>query len=263
MSEGLPKVGGQSVRLAGLGFALLFGACGQPASNADYGALNSSLSAGDTQLHGRINPGMAVDAAHHELVLFGGYRPGNPQAPLDDTWIYRDGSWRAIHQTVAPDGRYGPSMAWDPRGAQVLLYGGRGGRGDFTDTWAWNGISWKRLSGGSSELFSGFATMATDPMRGQVVLHVAGRSAIESWVWWGRLAVRSIRAWASRRRASCLRPAEWWSDQCADRSHSCRRQRHLAVGRHQVAPAGQRDKWTLHKGLAHGHGPALEPYGAL
>jgi hypothetical protein len=185
MSEGLPKVGGQSVRLAGLGFALLFGACGQPASNAHYGALNSSLSAGDTQLHGRINPGMAVDAAHHELVLFGGYQPGNPQAPLDDTWIYRDGSWRAIHQTVAPEGRYGPSMAWDPRGAQVLLYGGRGGRGDFTDTWAWNGISWKRLSGGSSELFSGFASMATDSMRGQVVLHVAGRSAIETWVWDG------------------------------------------------------------------------------
>lgn len=75
---------------------------------------------------------MAYDAAHGQIVLFGGY--GN----LSDTWIWDGSNWIQANPAQKPSARWAPAMAYDESHAQIVLFGGYAYSGDWqSDTWIW------------------------------------------------------------------------------------------------------------------------------
>ena len=87
-------------------------------------------------------------------------------------------------------------MAYDPVTGVVMLQGGRLATGDLTsDTWAWDGSTWRELDRGVGGPPGAEASvMAWDKPRGVMVL-VTGRgpSSTDTWTWSGSRWVRSVR----------------------------------------------------------------------
>jgi hypothetical protein len=111
---------------------------------------------------GRISQVMAYDAAHQDVVLFGGTpmtatpAQGGP-AYLNDTWTWNGSTWKAQHPAHAPtfDFSWPATMAFDPVSRTVLLFGFRESTsGNLTsmrsETWSWDGADWAQLSPSSS-----------------------------------------------------------------------------------------------------------------
>jgi len=78
-------------------------------------------------------------------------------------------------------------MATDPATGNVVLYGGYVNGGGLTDTWLWNGVSWRQAqpptSPPSRERLG--AAMAADPATG-TILWFGGSQPGETWTWDGR-----------------------------------------------------------------------------
>ncbi|MCP5524217.1 MAG: PD40 domain-containing protein [Verrucomicrobiales bacterium] len=77
----------------------------------------------------------------------------------------------AVTPAVAPSARIAPSMVYDSARGVTLVHGGGAEPGSpvKTDTWAWDGRTWKLLTQqGPGEFAAGFAF---DPDRGVAVLH--------------------------------------------------------------------------------------------
>ena len=85
---------------------------------------------------------MAFDAAHSQVVLFGGIA-GSNSALLNDTWIWNGIFWKKANPAHTPPARLWHSMAYDPARRQVVLFGGDGGTQFLQDTWLWNGTDWQ------------------------------------------------------------------------------------------------------------------------
>lgn len=82
----------------------------------------------------------AWDPRRRRLVVFGGYTVAEGAVrPLADTWEFGDGQWTRF-DVEGPGARHGAGMAFDHASAEVVLFGGNGGR---TDQWAWNGRRWR------------------------------------------------------------------------------------------------------------------------
>ena len=94
---------------------------------------------------------IAYDAAHGQLVLFGG-RDDQGSPPYGDTWLWETDHWTQVTQ---PDGvdwparRSALALAYDSNRERVMLFGGwehnagPGGNGLFyRDLWEWDGSSW-------------------------------------------------------------------------------------------------------------------------
>jgi PKD repeat protein len=112
-----------------------------------------------TNLTGPVAPprsdesAMAYDAADHYVVLFGGQSAG--AYPLNDTWIFSNGSWTNITATAgaAPSARWEMAMTYDSADGYVLAFGGSsiapcspGGSDVCNDTWSFLHGRWDRLS---------------------------------------------------------------------------------------------------------------------
>jgi hypothetical protein len=128
-----------------------------------------------------LYPGLAYDPARHQVVLFN---------RLGETWLWSDNRWTVAHPPVSPRGRESAAMAWNPKLAEVLLFGGWVGPDDLPrDTWAWNGSTWREVGHGAVAPPGGPAGMAYDPDRRQMVLLVfAGFGPVaptETWTWDG------------------------------------------------------------------------------
>jgi hypothetical protein len=99
----------------------------------------------------RNQTAMAYDARRHEVVLFGGqHLDGSTGSNLADTWLFDENGWRQVHPPTSPPGRFGATMAYDPLDGTVVLYGGlhHVGPNDIpglTDTWVWDGSTWREL----------------------------------------------------------------------------------------------------------------------
>jgi hypothetical protein len=107
----------------------------------------------------RDGAAMAWDAAHHQVVLFGGRNEtfdgtNTNSTILADTWTWDGSTWTEHQPATAPPAREFASMAYDPSTGAVVLFGGCP-RADLTygclgpslkDTWAWDGTSWSPLS---------------------------------------------------------------------------------------------------------------------
>ena len=130
---------------------------------------------------GRLWPSLAYDAARRAVVLFGGgaAAPGvcGERQLCSDTWLWDGQRWERAAAPVGPAGRYGASMAYDPRGRRVTLFGGMGfttacgGGGQYcADTWEWDGHSWTRREPVSAPTERYLGAMAWDAGRGVLVL---------------------------------------------------------------------------------------------
>jgi hypothetical protein len=95
---------------------------------------------------GRVVHTMAFDAAHGNVVLFGGRDAGT--ANLNDTWTWDGQTWTEQHPAASPPARFDYGMAYDATRGNVILFGGERQIGDpspFDDTWMWDGTTWTEL----------------------------------------------------------------------------------------------------------------------
>jgi hypothetical protein len=124
---------------------------------------------------------MAFDAAHGQVVLFGG-RTADGQT-LGDTWTWDGGSWTQQHPRQSPSARSDAHMGFDAAHGVVVMYGGSGGLtryGGYSptssrpsdpahETWTWDGSSWHQVVTGQRP-DGQIAGLAYDEKRGQLLL---------------------------------------------------------------------------------------------
>src|SRR5438445_7314701 len=95
-------------------------------------------------------------------------------------------------RTPCPSPRVGTALAYDSGQKLTLLFGG--GTSNlpfnspvvFADTWAWDGVSWRRLAQAGPSGRTGHA-IAYDAARGRTVLFGGDNSALlgDTWEWDG------------------------------------------------------------------------------
>jgi hypothetical protein len=83
----------------------------------------------------RSDAGMAYDASHQQMLLFGGGLPNG--ATLGDTWTWDGTNWTQRPAALSPSTRSDPAMAFDAVHLQPVLFGGSSFAGIFGDTWEW------------------------------------------------------------------------------------------------------------------------------
>lgn len=136
----------------------------------------------------RYGHAMALDVARQRIVLFG----GQGAIQYADTWEWDGAAWTAMAPANHPTARIGSRMTFDPVAGQVMLYGGLEGYTSRGDLWHWDGSNWLADGLGAPGPRHEFV-MATDPMRGVVVLHGGSRSnapttiphLTDTWLWDG------------------------------------------------------------------------------
>jgi hypothetical protein len=177
---------------------LALGGCGPPAPTAERRALGIIEPGLWTQraLYAFVPPRrfastLTWDAAHQQLVLFGG---------IDGTSFYGD-TWTASATSdvwsitcyppcTPPSARAGHAAAYDVARGKVVLYGGGGSSYD-SDTWEWDGTTWTQRCSGCAPGTRAYAAMAWDPVRGHVILFggvggLAGNAPVgDTWQWDG------------------------------------------------------------------------------
>jgi len=84
----------------------------------------------------RWDHGMAFDAAHGRVVLYGGQ---DSSGPRDDTWTFDGTTWTAHSVAVHPGPRKNHKMEYDAHRQRVVLFGGQYGD---NATWEWDGSAW-------------------------------------------------------------------------------------------------------------------------
>ena len=94
----------------------------------------------------RMHFALATDPVRRRVVLFGGQAFGGAGeiTLLGDTWEW-DGTEWTQRDDVGPSRRAGATMAYDPVGARLLLFGGFDGA-LRDDTWGWDGSHWKQIA---------------------------------------------------------------------------------------------------------------------
>jgi hypothetical protein len=135
---------------------------------------------------------MAYDAAHGQVVLFGGLNTGS--SIIGDTWVWDGTNWTQKSPTTNPTARYSHAMAYDSAHANAVLFGGNNGSA-LADTWLWNGVNWSQPPGTAPPARYGHA-MVYESSQQQVVLFggayqfsVGGGVATvflgDTWIWDG------------------------------------------------------------------------------
>lgn len=100
----------------------------------------------------RDTASMAYDAAHNNIVLFGGENcksSGASCTALGDTWTFNGSTWTQQKLFSGPPALQGASMAYDAAARDVVMFGGTSCTasststcGVFGDTASWNGSTW-------------------------------------------------------------------------------------------------------------------------
>jgi hypothetical protein len=94
----------------------------------------------------RVFHGMSYDEVNQKTVLFGGFvlDPGPPSAllPANDTWTWDGFIWQQVPTTTAPSPRDATAMTFDAARGYTILFGGN----DQSDTWAFDGADWTKLT---------------------------------------------------------------------------------------------------------------------
>jgi hypothetical protein len=147
----------------------------------------------------RTFPAMAYDAARDEVVLFGGspvlFGDGTaPPAMLDDTWVLRRDEWISVSGN-GPGTRAEAAVAYDPRRARTVVFGGRltsrdGSVTRLGDTWEWDGRRWTRASTAGPSPRSGAAMAWHQQLRVVVLFGGSGGPLGDTWSWNGRAWTR-------------------------------------------------------------------------
>jgi hypothetical protein len=92
----------------------------------------------------REGGGMAYDARHGVVVLFGGR---GATSYFNDTWTFDGTTWTQQHPTTVPLARVDAGVTYDNATGKVIMFGGYQGcfHCDLNDTWTWNGTNWRKL----------------------------------------------------------------------------------------------------------------------
>jgi len=115
---------------------------------------------------GREYFAFGYDPAHDEYVLFGGLFEGGQRAfYLNDTWIWKAGSWTQAQPTNSPSARWLSQLAYDPGSGKLVLFGGCAG-----DTWTWDGSNWTQETPATPPPSLWAEALASDPAAGNVVM---------------------------------------------------------------------------------------------
>ncbi|MGB9236032.1 MAG: kelch repeat-containing protein [Terriglobales bacterium] len=130
---------------------------------------------------------MAYDAAHGNVVLFGGSATGSP---VNDTWVWDGANWAQLSPGTSPPARYAFAMAYDTAQGNVVLFGGDSGGVNaelLSDTWVWDGDTWTQESPATSPPARINHAMACDAAQGNVVLFGGTDYRFsflnDTWVW--------------------------------------------------------------------------------
>lgn len=121
--------------------------------------------------------GMAYDPSRDVVVVFGGFAP----ASTNELWEF-DGTTWIDRTSVAgnPGALINPGLAYDPLGRRVLVIGGRHPTlGARDEVYAWDGATWTSLP--SLQIVNGVdaPAVATDPVRGRVIVRATGGTLVE------------------------------------------------------------------------------------
>jgi hypothetical protein len=134
----------------------------------------------------------AYDAAHAEVVLFGGVGLDDTGAPVPftATWTWDGAAWHRRSPRIAPPGLRLASMAWDGAGRRVLLV--TAAAPEAAQTWAWDGSAWTQLHPRTTPPFG--SLVAAPGAGGLLLVSPAGPDGRPStWSWdggdWHRLPV--------------------------------------------------------------------------
>ncbi|MFO0679755.1 MAG: kelch repeat-containing protein [Polyangiaceae bacterium] len=144
----------------------------------------------------RTFPAMATDTARRRVVLFGGRHTSVPNASLDDTWTWFDGTWRLLPTAVHPPGRHCTSLVYDSVRDEFVLFGGTdvARPTPLGDTWVLRGDAWEPRTPAHSPSPRWCASAAFDPRSGGTVVLFGGqvvsgsgasKNTDETWTWDG------------------------------------------------------------------------------
>lgn len=141
-----------------------------------------------TSLTLRERHAMAYDAAHGQVILFGGINP-NSGVLLNDTWAWNGSNWTQESTSAGPSAREGHAMAYDVARGEIVLFGGQDANSNIlNDTWLWDGAHWTKSAAPGPGARDN-AAMAYDTVRAEVVLFggegAQGEVLGDTWVWDG------------------------------------------------------------------------------
>ena len=141
-----------------------------------------------------VGPMIAFDPKLQKIVAV--VSPSFSDSPTQ-TWVWDGRTWEQLNLNPAvPGPRYG-QMAYDSAHGSIVIFGGHWtciGLGQCTedpDTWTFDGASWTRHPGSSNgPATRDFASMATDPSNGSVLLFGGGFNnsftvLADTWSWDG------------------------------------------------------------------------------
>src|SRR5579863_4968210 len=143
-----------------------------------------------TQPPVRFAPGLAYDAAHGQVVMFGGF---GASGILNDTWLWNGANWTQANPANSPGARSNQSMVYDAAHGQVVMFGGSTsaqGSSRMNDTWLWDGTNWTQVTGLSAiPPQRSSASMVYDAATSQVLLFgglgTSNADIGDTWVWNG------------------------------------------------------------------------------
>jgi hypothetical protein len=150
----------------------------------------------DTGPGARAASAMTYDSDRDRVVLFGGRLLVNPSKSgagnLSDTWEWNGAEWTQ-QADQGPEGRRGHAMVYDVARKQSVLFGGASvgtvETREFSDTWTWDGKSWKQAASFGPSKRS-LHSMAYDDVLGLTVLfggvQLPGSYFGDTWDWDGK-----------------------------------------------------------------------------
>lgn len=137
---------------------------------------------------------VAYSPALGQIMLFGG-SSNTSNDTFGDTWIWHNGCWDQLSPVASPSPRQGMVAANDANSGRVLAYGGfyqapGSVQGSvYSDTWQWDGATWKQLSTAGPRVQG---RLVFDPtLKAVLLVGLSQLATMETWTWngsaWERL----------------------------------------------------------------------------
>jgi hypothetical protein len=168
----------------------------------------------------RFQAAMTFDTKRGVAVLFGGQASNVGQTLLGDTWEWDGTAWsqKCPSPCMPPSARPGAAMTFDSTRDVALLFGGGVSGMEQSDTWSYDGQSWKSLcaQGCMGPSARTQATLAFDAGSGKAVLFGGSVACTpplgDTWLWNGA-------TWTSA--SSMTAPAgRWGAGMVYDAAHA-------------------------------------------
>ncbi len=132
----------------------------------------------------RWMPAMTFDAAHGQVVLFGGYHFQLGQY-MNDTWIWSGTDWTLATPTPMPAPRYGGNLVFDEaRQTSFLIGGATVPTAGSVIPWTWDGTTWTDVTPPATPTARAGVAAAYDPRRAVITMFggaASGQVFTDTW----------------------------------------------------------------------------------